>query len=316
MTTTQPLAERFPGLDPPLAAQLEQAAALGLPSLAELTPAQARDRVRAGDAAVPAGPDMRAVTEQAIRPAGIPVRRYEPYELSAAAAVVWFHGGGWVTGDLTYSDQICRLIAQAAGAEVISVDYRLAPEHRFPAAVQDGLAAARWVAAGGAGRPPGPILLAGDSAGGNIAAVCAQQLASDPQVTLAGQLLVYPVLDDDTSRDSYRRNGGVVLGAREMSWFFDQYCPAGERGSPLFAPLRAPDLAGLPATVIAVAGHDPLCDEGAAYARALAGAGVQATLLDYAALVHGFLRFTAISPAAAAAARELAQAAARLARAS
>ena len=101
-----------------------------------------------------------------------------------------------------------------------------------------------------------------------------------------------------------------------MSWFFDQYCPAGERGSPLFAPLRAPDLAGLPATVIAVAGHDPLCDEGAAYARALAGAGVQATLLDYAALVHGFLRFTAISPAAAAAARELAQAAARLARAS
>lgn len=312
--TTQPLAERFPGLDPALAGALEQAAAAGLPGIAELTPAQARDRVRAGDAAVPAGPAMRAVTEHAIGSTGIPVRRYQPHEVRAAAAVVWFHGGGWVTGDLGYSDQICRLIAEEAAAEVISVDYRLAPEHRFPAAVQDGLAAARWVATGGAGLPPGPIVPAGDSAGGNVAAVCAQQLASDPEVTLAGQLLVYPVLDDDISRDSYRRNDGVVLGAREMSWFFDHYCPAGERRSPLFAPLRACDLAGLPATVIAIAGHDPLYDEGAAYARALAAAGVQVTLLDYATLVHGFLRFTGVSPAAAAAARELARAAARLAR--
>ena len=315
MTTAQPLAERFPGLDPALAGALEQAAALGLPGIAELTPAQARDRVRAGDTAVPAGPAMRAVTEQAVGPTGIPVRRYQPHDVqAAAAAVVWFHGGGWVTGDLGYSDQICRLIAEQAGAEVISVDYRLAPEHRFPAAVQDGLAAARGVATGGAGLPPGPIVLAGDSAGGNIAAVCAQQLAPDPDVTLAGQLLVYPVLDDDISRDSYRRNDGVVLGAREMSWFFDRYCPAGERGSPLFAPLRAADLAGLPVTVIAIAGHDPLYDEGEAYAKALAAAGVHVTLLDYPGLVHGFLRFTGVSPAAAAAAGELARAAARLAR--
>jgi acetyl esterase len=312
--TTQPLAERFPGLDPALACALEQGAAAGLPSIAELTPAQARDRVRAGDAAVPAGPVMRAVTDQVIGPTGIPVRRYQPRQLRASATVVWFHGGGWVTGDLGYSDQICRLIAEEAAAEVISVGYRLAPEHRFPAAVQDGLAAARCVASGGAGPPAGPVVLAGDSAGGNIAAVCAQQLAAGPEVTLAGQFLVYPVLDDDTSRDSYRRNDGVVLGAREMSWFFDQYCPAGDRGSPLFAPLRAADLAGLPATVIAIAGHDPLYDEGAAYARALTAAGVRVTVLDYPALVHGFLRFTGITLAAAAAARELARAAARLAR--
>jgi len=313
VTTTQPLAERFPGLDPALAAQLEQAAALGLPSIAELTPDQARDRVRAGDAACPAGPAMRAVTEQVIGPTEIPVRRYQPFDVRASAAVMWFHGGGWVTGDLGYSDEICRLIADAACAEVISVAYRLAPEHRFPAAVQDGLAAARGVATGAAGLPPGPIVLAGDSAGGNIAAVCAQQLGSDPEVALAGQLLVYPVLDDDISRDSYLRNDGVVLGAREMSWFFDHYCPAGERGSPLFAPLRAPGLAGLPPTVIAIAGHDPLHDEGAAYARALAAAGVDVTVADYPALVHGFLRFTGISPAAAAAAPERTSAAARLA---
>jgi acetyl esterase len=329
VTRAPSLAERFPALDPDLAGMLEQTAAAGLPSVADLTPAQARERVRAGDALIPAGPPMRAVTEQRIGPdSRIPVRRYRPFRRRTATAVVWFHGGGWVTGDLNYSDEICRLIAATAGCEVVSVDYRLAPEHRFPAAVEDGLAAARWVAAGtaggvrgagglgragGAGGRPVPVVLAGDSAGGNIAAVCAQQLAPGPQISLAGQLLVYPVLDDDVTRDSYRRNEGLVLGAREMSRFFDQYCPVGQRGSPRFAPLRARQLAGLPATVIAIAGHDPLYDEGAAYAQALTAAGVEVTLLDYPSLVHGFLRFTGVAPAAAAAARDVARAAARLA---
>jgi acetyl esterase len=156
------------------------------------------------------------------------------------------------------------------------------------------------------------VVLAGDSAGGNIAAVCSRQLAADPDLTLAGQLLVYPVLDDDVTRDSYRRNDGLVLGAREMGWFFDQYCPPAERGSPLFAPLRAGELAALPATAIAIAGHDPLYDEGAAYARALTAAGTEVTVLDYPSLVHGFLRFTGVAPAAAAAAREVARTVARL----
>jgi acetyl esterase len=313
MTTTQPLAERYPGLDRDLAGMLEQAAAAGLPSIAELTPAQARERVRAGDALVPAGPAMQTVTDERIGPARIPVRRYRPLSPRTGTAVAWFHGGGWVTGDLNYSDEICRLIADEAGCEVISVGYRLAPEHRFPAAVEDGLAAARCIAAGGPGEPPRPVVLAGDSAGGNIAAVCAQQLAPDPDLALAGQLLVYPVLDDDVTRDSYRRNDGLVLGAREMGWFFDQYCPPSERRSPLFTPLRARELAAAPATVIAIAGHDPLHDEGAAYARALAAAGAEVTLLDHPSLVHGFLRFTGVVPAAAAAAREVARAAARLA---
>jgi acetyl esterase len=312
MTTTEPLAGRFPGLDPDLAGMLEKAAAAGLPSITELTPAQARERVRAGDAAVPAGPAMRAVTEERLGPGEIPVRRYQPLGPRTSAAVVWFHGGGWVTGDLNYSDEICRIIAREAGCEVVSVGYRLAPEHLFPAAVEDGLAAARWVAAGGSGGPARPVVLAGDSAGGNIAAVCAQQLAPDPGLVLAGQLLVYPVLDDDVTRDSYRRNDGLVLGAREMGWFFDHYCPPDERRSSLFAPLRARELAALPATSIAIAGHDPLYDEGGAYARALATAGTEVTVLDYPSLVHGFLRFTGVVPAAAAAARELAQAAARL----
>ncbi|HTQ94408.1 MAG TPA: alpha/beta hydrolase [Streptosporangiaceae bacterium] len=316
MTTSEPLAERFPGLDPDLAGMLEKAAAAGLPGITELTPAQARERVRAGDAAVPAGPAMRAVTEERLRPGEIPVRRYQPPGPCTAAAVVWFHGGGWVTGDLNYSDEICRLIAEEAGCEVVSVGYRLAPEHRFPAAVEDGLTAARCVAAGGSGGPARTVVLAGDSAGGNIAAVCAQELAPDPDLTLAGQLLVYPVLDDDVTRDSYRRNDGLVLGAREMGWFFDQYCPPDERRSSLFAPLRARELAALPATAITIAGHDPLYDEGGAYARALAAAGTEVTVLDYPSLVHGFLRFTGVAPAAAAAAREVARAAARLVRSS
>jgi acetyl esterase len=314
MTTTQSLTGRFPGLDGDLAAVLEQAAAAGLPSLAELTPAQARERVRAGDALLPTGPAMRAVAEERLGPAQIPVRRYQPGDPRTATAVIWFHGGGWVTGDLNYSDEICRLIASAVGCEVISVGYRLAPERPFPAAVEDGLAAARCVAAEGSGGSPRPVVLAGDSAGGNIAAVCAQQLAPDPDLALAGQILVYPVLDDDVAADSYRRNAGLVLGAREMGWFFDQYCPPDERRSPLFAPLRARELAGLPATAIAIAGHDPLYDEGAAYARALAAAGIEVTLLDYPSLVHGFLRFTGVAPAAAAAAREVARAAAQLVR--
>jgi acetyl esterase len=312
MTTTQPLAERFPGLDPDLAGILEKAAAAGLPGITELTPAQARERVSAGDAAVLAGPAMRAVTEERLGPGRIPVRRYQPLDPRTATAVVWFHGGGWVTGDLNYSDEICRIIAEEAGGEVISVGYRLAPEHRFPAAVQDGLSAARCVAAEDSGGPLRPVVLAGDSAGGNIAAVCARQLAADPDLTLAGQLLVYPVLDDDVTRDSYRRNDGLVLGAREMGWFFDQYCPPAERGSPLFAPLRARELAALPGTAIAIAGHDPLYDEGAAYARALTAAGTEVTVLDYPSLVHGFLRFTGVAPAAAAAAREVARTVARL----
>ena len=322
MTTTQPLAERFPGLDPDLAGLLEKAAAAGLPGITELTPAQARERVRAGDAAVPAGPAMRAVAEERLGPAEIPVRRYQPLDPRTAAAVVWFHGGGWVTGDLNYSDQICRIIAEQAGCEVVSVGYRLAPEHRFPAAVQDGLTAARCVAAGGAGTATGPADAGGPgrwcwraTAPAATSPPCAPS-SSRPTRTSRwpGSSWCTRCSTTTSRRDSYRRNDGLVLGAREMGWFFDQYCPPDERRSPLFAPLRARDLAALPATAIAIAGHDPLYDEGAAYARALAAAGTEVTLLDYPSLVHGFLRFTGMVPAAAAAARAVAQAAARLVR--
>ena len=157
------------------------------------------------------------------------------------------------------------------------------------------------------------MVVAGDSAGGNLAAVCAQQVHDVPSTRICGQLLVYPVLDSDTTRSSYLRNAGLVLGPAEMTWFFDHYAPvAADRASPWLAPLRARDLRSLPPAVIAVAGHDPLYDEGVAYAAALRAAGVPVELLDFPALVHGFLRFTGPVPAAADAAAGIVAAAARL----
>jgi acetyl esterase len=304
---------RFPGLDPALAAMIDQAAAAGLPSMTELSPDEARARVRAGDALCAPGPAMRSVSELRVGAGAVPVRRYLPAMLSVSTIVVWFHGGGWITGDIGYSDAICRLIADTAQCQVISIDYRLAPENPFPAAIEDGLDVARWAAHASSNRGRSSLVLAGDSAGGNIAAVCTQQLASDADVDVVGQLLVYPVLDSDVGRPSYLRNEGVPLGAKEMTWFFDQYCPdQRQRSSALFSPMRSSKLSRLPAAVIAVAGHDTLYDEGVEYGQRLRSAGVPAELLDYPALLHGFLRYTAISSAAADAARDIARAASRL----
>lgn len=293
-TPQRPLAERYPDLDPTYAGLLDAARAAQPAPLGELTLDALRDRIRNGDQLCAAGPDMLDV-EDVLVGGSLLVRRYVPHRLRTGTVVVWFHGGGWVTGDLNYSDGFCRLLADGVGCEVRSVDYRLAPEHPFPAAVEDALQAIGWTADGGR-----RIVVAGDSAGANLAAVAAYELRANREVTLAGQVLVYPVLDHDTTRASYRRNVGMVLGAEDMGWFFDQYAPnAADRDSPRFAPLRAPSLVGMPPAVIAVAGHDPLHDEGVAYAEALARARVPVNLLDFGSLVHGFLRFTGPVQAAA-----------------
>ncbi|MDT4932558.1 MAG: hypothetical protein QOK11_450, partial [Pseudonocardiales bacterium] len=211
------------------------------------------------------------------------------------AVLLWFHGGGWVSGDLNYSDGFCRLLADGVSCEVRSVDYRLAPEHPYPAAVEDALRAVRWTADGDR-----RIIIAGDSAGANLAAVVTQELRGNRGVTMIGQVLVYPTLDHDHTRASYQRNSGVVLSADDMSWFLDRYAPnPADRDSPRCSPLRAHSLMGLPPAVIAVAGHDPLYDEGVAYAEGLSRARVPVNLLDFGSLGHGFLRFT--GPVAAAA---------------
>jgi acetyl esterase len=308
-----PLARRFPGLDATYARLLDAARASGAPPMPGLPVTAIRERVRAGDPLCAPGPRMRAVTDVRLGP-GLSARRYVPPLLRTGRILVWFHGGGWISGDLGYCDQFCRSLADGAGCEVLSVDYRLAPEHPFPAAVDDALAAVRWAASGGR-----EVVVGGDSAGGNLAAVAARELAAEPGtqpgVRLAGQLLVYPVLDTDRSRPSYLAYDGLVLGVAEMGWFFLQYLPREQdRVSPRAAPLRAPRLGGLPQAVIAVAGHDPLHDEGEAYAARLREAGIPVTLLEFPSLPHGFLRFTGPVPAAAAAAERIVAAAAVLMR--
>jgi acetyl esterase len=305
------LAARFPDLDATYAGLLDAARAAGLPPIMALSPAAARERVRGGDPLCAPGPDMLDVADVLVD-AGfggqIPVRRYVPHQLRTDTVLVWFHGGGWMTGDFGYSDSFCRLLADSLCCEVCSVEYRLAPEHPFPAGLDDALTAVRWAA-----RDGHKVIVGGDSAGGNLAAVCAQQFSADSTVDVVGQLLVYPVVDCDVTRPSYLRNAGLVLGPVEMSWFFDQYVPdEADRTSPRFAPLRASSLRALPQAVVAVAGHDPLYDEGVAYADALRAAGVPVTLLDFPSLVHGFLRFTGPVAAASDATVEIASTARRL----
>jgi acetyl esterase len=296
------LATSFPGLDATYAGLLDVARASGAPPMTELAPDAMRHRVESGDPLCAPGPEMREVADIRLGPR-LPARRYLPCALRTDRILVWFHGGGWVTGGIGYSDQFCRSLADGAGCAVLSVDYRLAPEHPFPAAVEDALAAVRWATSGGR-----EVIVGGDSAGGNLAAVTAQELTA-----VAGQLLVYPVLDTDRGTPSYLAYDGVVLGVAEMGWFFAQYLPPGQdRGDPRVAPLRASGLGGLPPAVIAIAGHDPLRDEGVAYADRLRAAGVPVTLLEFPSLPHGFLRFTGPVPAAAAAAGRIVAAASAL----
>jgi len=206
----------------------------------------------------------------------LPYRLYRPATPGRHPIVVYFHGGGWVLGDEQSDDPFCRDLCRRTGMIVVSVDYRHAPEHRFPAAAEDGYAATRWIAEHAAelGGRPSPVLVAGWSAGGNIAAVTCQ-LARDrggPQIS--GQLLVCPVTDCTFDRPSYIDNAnGYFLTRSLMYWFWDIYCSPADRIDPRVSPLRG-KLAGLPPAFVVTCEFDPLRDEGVAYAEALAAAGV------------------------------------------
>jgi acetyl esterase len=283
----------------------------------KLSPRQARERIRAGSAAA-AGPrrELQGVNDVSIPgPAGaIPARFYEPagLGLERRPLVVYFHGGGWTIGDLETCDGVCRFLATEAEATVLSVGYRLAPEHRFPAAVEDALAAFRWSAVDNTrlGADPARVAVAGDSAGGNLAAAVSL-LARDAGGPLpALQALIYPVTDTvggQPSREEFAR--GFLLTKADMDWFEGHYLPPdADRADPRVSVLRAGDLAGLPPAYVATAGFDPLRDEGEAYARRLREAGVEVELRRHPELIHGFANMTAVSPAAEAAMRELARA--------
>jgi len=225
-------------------------------------------------------------------PAGaLVVRIYRPSAAVNLPVLVWFHGGGWVLGSLDNGDFPCRQLANDANCVVVSVDYRLAPEDCFPAAIDDCLAATQWVAvaADELGVDAARIAVAGDSAGANLAA-CVAYRAREEGPKLVYQLLIYPVTDADFARPSYVENGaGYRLTLDDMQWFWECYTPdPADRTNPHVAPLHAPDLAGLPPAHVITAEFDPLRDEGEAYAAALQAAGVPTEAVRYDGLIHGF----------------------------
>jgi acetyl esterase len=280
-------------LDPQMQAVVDALASLNLSPMWTLTAAEARAQSKAMRRPV-AAPALAKVEDRTIPgPAGeIPVRVYTPPGDGPFGGLVYFHGGGWVIGDLESHDPICRFLADGAGCVVVSVDYRLAPEHRFPAAVDDCWAATRWVAehADELGIDRGRLAVGGDSAGGNLAAVVAQLARDNGGPPLVFQLLVYPVTDADFSRASYTENAEAqILPTVLMHWFWDEYAPdAAERQDPRAAPMRARRLDGLPPALVITAEYDPLRDEGEAYARRMEEAGVPVTLTRYDGVLHAF----------------------------
>jgi acetyl esterase len=226
-------------------------------------------------------------------PAGpIAIRVYTPRGERPLPGLVYFHGGGWVRGSLQTADVLCRAVANGAGCVVVSVDYRMAPEHLFPAAIDDSLAATRWAAANAAqlGIDPDRLAVGGDSAGGNIAAVVALMLREEGGPRLIHQLLIYPVTDYNFDTVSYRENAeGYMLSRGAMEFYWRTYLRDESDGADFRAsPLRARHFGNLPPATVITAEFDPLRDEGRAYADRLREAGVPVEYREYAGLVHGF----------------------------
>jgi acetyl esterase len=285
-------------LDPQARAVIDLVIKSGRPAYNTLSPKDARQLFReTRPASTPTPPEIGAVNDLlADGPAGpVPVRVYRPVGAAPGAplpALVYFHGGGWVIGDLETHDVLCRQITAEAGLEVVAVDYRLAPEHKFPAAVDDAWAATRWVAAnaGRLGVDPRRIAVGGDSAGGNLAAVVALLARDAGAPAIAYQVLLYPVTDGRTDTASYRDCAdGYLLTRDGMRWFFDHYLKSpADAADWRVSPLRAGSLAGLPPALVVTAGFDPLRDEGDAYAARLREAGVRVDHVCYGGMIHGF----------------------------
>jgi len=291
-------------IDPQIARLLADARARDPRGIEELTVAEAR--LRGGSAPVDAMvplEDVPVIRDLLIDGAvPIPARIYRP-SAGILPLLVYFHGGGWVVGSVALSDNFCRALANASGCAVLSVEYRLAPEHRYPAAADDAYAATRWAAENAAalGVDPARLAVGGSSAGGNLAAVVALMARERGGPAIALQWLHVPVTDHDFTRASYAANatgGGLTRAA--MEWFWGHYAPdVARRGEPYASPLRAKDLRGLPPAIVVTAECDPLRDEGLAYAERQRSAGVPVTSIEYPGTVHAFMSWSSVVPAGA-----------------
>ena len=302
-------------LDPQIEIVLGLVKKANLPEIWQLTPEQGREQYlmrvnklkfsepifRTGDRRI-SGPGSH-----------IPIRIYTPREIKTGEklpVLIWFHGGGFVIGSLETHDSVCRMLANQADCIVVAVDYRLAPESKFPAAVEDCEAALKWVALHAVefGGDPACIAVGGDSAGANLAAVMAILARDVAHPKLAFQLLIYPCTAPEPETASHHKfKEGYVLTRNSITWFYRQYLRSGRDVNDFrFAPLILDDLSGLPAALIIVAGYDPLRDEGVEYARKLIEAGNRVRLSNYEGMVHGFYLMGGAVDAARRAVAELA----------
>ncbi|WHZ13078.1 MAG: Esterase/lipase [Burkholderiaceae bacterium] len=293
-------------LDPHLAGVLQMMAAAGRKPTWEGTAQEARAGylalsvgTRTTEQVVPVGSVEDAAVDGAAGPCK--ARIYRPGGTGPFPTVAFFHGGGFVIGDLDTHDNMCRDLCRGAQAVVVSVDYRLAPEHPFPAGIDDAIAATRWVMANAKVLGGNDVVaIAGDSAGGNFSAVVAQQLRGGPR-PLAAQFLIYPGVDQfGAGHASIEQNAkGYFLELETMKWFYRHYVGDwADASDPRLAPMQAANLAGLPPALIVTAEFDPLRDEGEAYARALNEAGSRAELIRGGGMIHGFFDMGRWSPAA------------------
>ena len=264
----------------------------GMPSLSEGTPQQGRNLIAAGRDALGKGPDMHRTLDLALpsRGGSLPARLHVPVA-DPMGIVVYLHGGGWVLGSIDDFDTLGRTLAARSGCAVLLPDYRLAPEHPFPAALHDTEDAVHYLMTHGSellGRPL-PIVIAGDSAGANLGTVAARTLRGAADIVL--QVLIYPVADCDFDRPSYLAHGqGLPLTIQDMAWFFDLYAPRDRWSDPQISPMRANDLVGLPPALVITAEYDVLESEGRAYSERLSADGVKVDFRCIPGVPHGFIR--------------------------
>jgi len=294
-------------LDPLVKAFLDQMKAVPGPKMSELPTAAARETFAGlmqmvGPHDVPVGKTENITVPS--KDGGIPIRVYSPVAAGGdpMPALVYYHGGGFVIGNVETHDGLCRVMANEGGFRVISVDYRLAPEHKYPAAFDDALAALLWIGQNAAeiGVDAGRIAVGGDSAGGALAAEVAQAAKAKGGLALAAQMLLFPVTQIGEETSSLREFAvGYFLEKETLDWFYASYLPDGaDRNDPKISPLRAKDLTGLPPAFVMLGGFDPLHDEGMQYADKLRAAGVKVTVADHTDMVHCFVYLQAVLPQA------------------
>ena len=300
-------------LDPQVKALLDQMAAANQPAFHSQSPTDARKAMEAMLTVLGPGPAVHKVEDCKIPgPASeIPLRVYTPAG-KPNGILMYFHGGGWVVGDLASHDYVCRVFTNETGCVVVAVDYRLAPEHKFPAGPDDCYAAAQWVSKNAAslGSDADHIAVGGDSAGGNLAAVVSLMARNRGGLRIRHQMLIYPATDAAMDTPSYKEftADGFVLSKLDMEWFWNYYIPnAKDRENPYASPARARDLKNLPPAHIITASHDPLRDEGEAFAELLKKSGNKVKVKRYEGVVHGFVSLQAAIDQGKTATRELSE---------